>query len=176
MNRSFLALLVLPAFMQPIPAYADTTYTDTTCFLLVEEGKSAEGNALFLSKMGIDAEAVSRVAPTRFTVGAKDFLSRVNGSFSYQADSPVLVERSGRLALYSVALKYGVGALPAALKTVTVNFKLADFARTKDTIQPATKAIQLAVAKAGMKSGLAWIVEMDMPSKGSFRAKVALAK
>ena len=71
MNRSFLAILALPALLQQIPAHAETTYIDTTCYLLVAEGKSAEGNALFLSKMGIDAEAVSRVAPTRARTGCR---------------------------------------------------------------------------------------------------------
>jgi hypothetical protein len=80
------------------------------------------------------------------------------------------------LALYSVALQFGAEPLPAALKTVVVVFTLADLARTKDVVQPAAKAIELAAAKARMKSGMAWIVEIKMPSRGAFRATVALAK
>jgi hypothetical protein len=171
-----LAFLALPLIALGGQTGTEPAYHETTCYVLIEEGASAEGNALFLDKMGADSEALSRVAPTRFSVGAKNFLARSSGGFSYQADPPVLVERSGRLALYSVALQFGAEPLPAALKTVVVVFTLADLARTKDVVQPAAKAIELAAAKARMKSGMAWIVEIEMPSRGAFRATVALAK
>ena len=176
MKRSFLVLLALPAFIQPSPVHAETTYVDTTCYMVVEEGKSSDATRLFLQKMGIDSEAVSRVAPTRFTVGARDFLSRVGGRFSYEAEGPVFIERVGRVGLYSVALRYSVGPLPKALKTVTVDFTLAELAKAKSLVQPAAKAIQLAAAKAGMKTGLAWIIGMEVAGKGDFRATVGLAK
>jgi hypothetical protein len=184
MNRPvifFYALGAFSLFNFPLFAQADSSglvakISDASCFVIVEEGASEEGNALFLEKMGVDAEALSRVAPTRFSFGAKNYLTRTGGSLSYEADSPVLVERSGRLALYSVAFRFSPEPLPKALKTVIVNFTLADLARTKDVVQPAAKAIALAAAKARMKSGLAWIVEMKMPARGAFRAKVGLAK
>ncbi|MGA2546423.1 MAG: hypothetical protein ABSF43_07750 [Rectinemataceae bacterium] len=171
-----LSLLVIPIFAQGDSSGLGTKARDASCYVIVEEGASAEGNALFLEKMGVDAEALSLVAPTRFSFGSKNSLTRTGGSLSYEADSPVLVERSGRLALYSVAFRFSPEPLPKALKTVIVNFTLADLARTKDAVQPAAKAIELAAAKARMKSGLAWIVEMKMPAHGAFRAKVGLAK
>jgi len=75
-----------------------------------------------------------------------------------------------------VAIRYAAEPLPKAYKTITVDVKMADLAGTGDLVQPAAKAIELAAAKAGMKSGIAWIVSMKMPTKAAISVKVALAK
>lgn len=149
---------------------------DATCYVFVKEGASSEGNSLFLNKMGLPAEALSRVAPTRFSFAAKDFSLEATGNFSYEADTPVLLGRSGELALYSVAIKFQAGPFPKVWKTIDVVFAFKDIVQGGEAVQPAAQAIQLAAAKAGLKSGLAWIVDMRMPTKGNFKARVSLAK
>ena len=119
---------------------------------------------------------MSRVAPTRFSFSAKDFSLQATGDFSYEADTPVLLGRSDSLALYSVALKFRAGPFPKAWKTIDVAFGFSDIVKGGEAVQPAAEAMKLAAAKAGLKSGLAWIVDMKMPSKGQFSAKVGLAK
>ena len=171
------AVLVLPLLaLLAGTACAESKAKEAICYVIIEEGSSTEGNSLFLSKMGVDTELLSRVAPTSFALGKEKFLSRASGSFAYQAESPVLVERLGRAALYSVAITFNAGAFPRAQKTVSVSFGLSELESEGGAIQPAAKAIELAAVSAGMKSGTAWIVEMTMPSDGRFNAKVALAK
>jgi hypothetical protein len=175
-RRSAVSLLLILALSATGAAWAESKAKEAVCYVIIEEGTSTEGNSLFLSKMGIDTELLSRVAPTRFSFDSAKFLSRAAGSFAYQAGSPLLIERSGRLALYSVAIKYSAGRFPRAAKTVAVTFSLSDLEPGGDAIQPAAKAIELAAKAAGMRSGTAWIVDMEMPSDGHFSAKVALAK
>jgi hypothetical protein len=148
----------------------------STMYILVEEGASAEGNALFLKKMGLEPKLLSRALPVRFESRGGRFAVKAEGSLSYESAEPVLVERSGKLALYSVALKIRGGALPKAKKTETVDFSLAELEKSRDLVQPADRAIELAAAKAGMKKGRAWIVEITMPAPGRFEARVGLAK
>lgn len=175
MNRvlsSSLACVVLCLLALPLSAQA----RGATCYVVVKEGASSEGNSLYLQKMGLDPELLSRVAPTRFNLEGKKFDLEASGSFSYEAETPDLVLRSGSLALYAVALKFTAGAFPKALKTVDVSFGLSEIVRGGEAVQPAAWAMQLAAAKAGMKTGSAWIVEMTMPARGEFRARVSLAK
>jgi hypothetical protein len=175
-HRRPAVLILLSLALLATAACAESKARDATCYVIIEEGSSSEGNSLFLNKMGVDTELLSRVAPTRFSSGNQKFLGQATGSFAYQAENPVLIDRSGRLALYSVAIKFSVGAFPRAAKTIAVTFSLADLEAGGGAVQPATKAIQLAAAKAGMKSGTAWILDMQMPEAGQFSAKVALAK
>lgn len=170
--RAVLVLAVLESLAQTLVAQPRLA----TCYVFVKEGSSSEGNSLYLDKMGLSTEALSRVAPTRFSIAGKDFSMEASGSFSYEAENPLLVGRSGSLALYSVALKFSAGPYPKGQKTFTVGFFLKDLVKAGEAVQPAAMAIQLAAAKAGMKSGTAWIEDMQMPSKGEFKAKVSLAK
>jgi hypothetical protein len=170
----FLLILLSTLSSGAAPA-AEPVHLRTVCYLLIEEGGSAEGNSLYLKKMALDAAALSRSLPTRFSSGARIALES-EGAVRFEAEEPVLVERRGRLALYSVALSLEALALPRAQKTVTVDFSLADLARSKDLLQPADKAILLAAAKAGMRSGSAWVLDIRMIGRGKFRAKLGLAK
>lgn len=175
MNRvlaSGFALVALALVAPPLFSQARSAI----CYVLVEEGSSVEGNSLYFEKMGLDPELLSRVAPTRFTFNGKDFRMEASGSFSYRAETPVLVGRSGSAALYSVNLEFTAEPFPKARKTVVVRFRLLDLIRGGELVQPAAKAMRLAAAEAGMKSGMAWIGEMAMPSRGEFRARVLLAR
>jgi hypothetical protein len=172
-------LLPLALLIAVLPLFESATgpkAREATCYVLVEEGKSAEGNSLFLQRMGLNPQALSMVAPTRFSFAAGSSFSRAGGSFSYEGGQPILVDRKGRLALYSVAVKFWGEAFPKAFKTYTVDLSVADLAANADLVQPAEKAIEKAAAKAGVKSGLAWIIEMKMPTRGSIRVKVGLAR
>jgi hypothetical protein len=144
-----------------------------TCYVVMEEGSSSEGNSLYLKKMGIEPSLIKLFAPTSFTALDKGVKTQAKGDFAYEAGSPELVTRSKRLALYEVPVRYRASSPPKAKKSVAVDFKLEDLSRTGGIMQPAEKAIALAAAKASMKSGTAWVVEMSY-AKGSFRAKVEL--
>lgn len=170
-----LAVLVLLVMPQFAPA-AGPKAREITCYVLVEEGDSAEGNSLFLQKMGMDTQALSLIAPTRFSFASVSSFTRTEGGFTYESGQPKLVARKNALALYSVEVKFSVASLPKAYKTVTVDVTMADLAATKDLIQPAAKAIELAAAKAGLKAGTAWILDMKMPTPKAIRVKVGLAR
>jgi hypothetical protein len=144
-----------------------------TCFVVMEEGSSSEGNSLFLKKMGVEPSLIKLFAPTSFITLEKGIKTQAKGDFAYEAGSPELVTRSKRLALYEVPVRYRASSPPKAAKSVVVEFKLEDLARSGGLVQPAEKAIALAAAKAAMKSGTAWVVEMSY-AKGSFKAKVEL--
>jgi hypothetical protein len=172
---ALLAALLLAGGIQSAAA-AGAKAREATCYVLVEEGSSAEGNALFLQKMGLSPQALGMVAPTRFSFVSGSSFESASGSFSYEASTPLLVDRKGRLALYSVDVKFSAGKLPKVYKTITVDVKMADLAASGDLVQPAAKAIELAAAKAGMKSGIAWVTSMKMPTKSAIKVKVSLAK
>ena len=147
-----------------------------TCYVLIEEGASSEGNSLFLNKMALESELLSRAAPTRFQSGSKIHLSTAEGSFSSEAEQPELVLRSGAFALYSVELRFKSSPFPKAKKNVKVSFSLADLMARGDIVQPAAMAIGLAAKAARMSSGRAWIQSMRADSAGAFTATVALSK
>lgn len=174
MTRLIRTFCAIVAVLAAAPALAQTR--GATCYVFVEEGASADGNSMYLNKMGLPAEALSRVAPTRFSFAKKEFSLEAAGSFSYEAGTPALLGRTGRLALYSVAIQFQPHPLPRVWKTVSVAFSLKDVLKGKDFVQPAAEAIRRAALQAGVTSGLAWIVDMQMPTKGNFRAKVSLAK
>jgi hypothetical protein len=156
-------------------ATASGSPRELVCFVVAEEGASSEGNSLYLSKMGVDPEALRSFAPSRFTSGLAGFKTVAEGKFSYEADTPVLADRSGKLVLYEVPVRLSAAAPPKARATVTVEFGLKDLRSGGGIVQPAVRAMQLAAAKAGIKSGIAWIVEMERVSTGMLRAKVGLA-
>jgi hypothetical protein len=145
------------------------------CFVAIEEGASSEGNSLYLQKMGVEPALLRLFAPTRFSVGAKGIETTAEGEFSYTTVGTELVARSKGFAVYAVSVNYRAAAVPEAKVTVVVDFKLSELVKGRGLVQPAEKAIALAAAKAHMSSGIAWIVEMEMPSSQSFRAKVRLA-
>jgi hypothetical protein len=126
--------------------------------------------------MGADPEALRSFAPSRFTAGSGAFTAAAQGQFSYEAGTPVLRDRAGKLALYEVPLRLSAPPPPKAQITVTVQFRLRDLASGRGIAQPAIRAMQLAAAKAGMRSGIAWIVEMARVAPGTLRAKVGLAR
>jgi hypothetical protein len=100
----------------------------------------------------------------------------VEGRFAYEAGTPVLRDRNGRTALYEVPLRLSADAPPKAQQLVTLQFRLADLASSGGLVQPALKAMQLAAAKLGWHSGLAWIVKMERIGPGALRAVVGLAR
>ena len=103
-------------------------------------------------------------------------MTRAQGSFSYRADTPVLVDRSGNLALYEVAVKLKTDSLPAARETVTVTIDFADLRKGRSLVQPAVKAMDYASDKADLKSGWAWIVSMKRVAPGKLEAVVGLSR
>jgi hypothetical protein len=149
---------------------------EITCFVVVEEGASAEANSLYLRKMGVDPEVLKTFAPSRFTAGPGAFKAIAQGQFSYEAGTPVLRDRAGKLALYEVPLKISAAPPPKAQATVSVRFGFKELASAKGSVQPALRAMQLAAAKAGMKSGIAWIVEMSLVDPGMLSATVGLSR
>ena len=146
------------------------------CFVVIEEGASAEGNALFLQKMGVEPETLKSFAPSRFTRADGVFSASAQGDFAYQAESPVLVERLRGLALYQVPVKIRAPAPPRAAKKVDVIVLLSDLKKEGGIVQPAFRAMDLAAASAGWTSGSAWIIEMKSVGKGKLKAVVGLAR
>jgi hypothetical protein len=177
-SRIAMPFALAAAMLALIPrgAVAQTGPRELICFVVSEEGTSAEGNSLYLRKMGVDPEALRSFAPSRFTVGPGDFSAVVQGRVSYEAGTPVLADRVGKLALYEVPLRLAAAPPPRAQATVIVQFNIRDLASGRGIVQPALRAMQLAAAKARMRSGFAWIVEMARVAPGTLRAKVGLAK
>lgn len=173
----FLALsLIVLTFVTQLGAEAPLAPTRSArCFVVMEEGASSDGNSLYLNKMGVEPAIIRLFAPTRFTIGTKGLETKADGEFSYEAMGIELVERSRGIAVYAVGVTYRAAAMPAAKATVVVDFTLTDLQRGRGLVQPAEKAIELAAAKAHMRAGLAYIVEMQMPSPHGFRAKVRLS-
>jgi hypothetical protein len=177
MFRRLAAICLIAAF--PICALAQAERS-VKCYVVMKEGASAEGNALYLQKMVIEPEGLKSFAPVAFARTGKVFSVSVNGEFDYSAGSPVIVDRSGRVALYEVPLLLSSGdqpqAAPVAFKKVKVTVKLADLAKAQDLVQPSIRAIDLAAASAKMKSGTAWILDMKYAGKGRLEAQVGLAQ
>jgi hypothetical protein len=146
-----------------------------TCYVVAEEGDSAEANDLYL-RMLSSSQAVAFVAPTRFSFGSGSTFTSVDGSFSFEGGQPSLVDRKGKLALYSISVSFRVDAFPKAVSTPTIDLKIADLMGSSGIVQPGAKAIELAAAKAKLKSGVAWIISMKMPDKKTIRVKVGLAR
>jgi hypothetical protein len=147
-----------------------------TCYVVMEEGASADANSLFLNKMGLDPELLRAFCPSTFTRGPTGFSARAQGNFSYQADTPLLVDRSGKLVMYEVPVALKSDSPPRAVATVTVTVDFADLRTGKGLVQPSVKAMDYAAEKAGMKFGLAWIVSMKRVGTGKLEAVVGLSK
>jgi hypothetical protein len=167
------SLLAAPEKSVPAPSSA---IRDITCYVVMEEGNSSEGNSLYLRKMGVDPEAVKTFAPVRFSRAERKFSTTVQGVFGYQAETPVLVDRSGRLGLYEVPLRLKADPPPVPAKTVTVTVLLSELATSGDIVQPAVNAMDKAAASQKMVAGTAWIIEMSYVGKGKLKAVVGLAK
>jgi hypothetical protein len=147
-----------------------------TCYIVTEEGSSSEGNSLFLRKMGVDPEALKSFAPSRFSRIQGKFSASVLGTFAYEAERPVLLERSGRLALYEVPVQLRSDTPPSAMKTVTVTVSLSDLRKSGGFVQPAFRAMDLAAASLRWMSGTAWIIEMKSSGPGKLSAVVGLTR
>jgi hypothetical protein len=160
----------------PVSASAAQPARDILCYVTMEEGQSAEGNSLFMRKMGVDPEAVKTFAPARFSRAMGKFSVRVQGSFAYQAESPTRVARSGRLALYEVPIRIKADPPPKAWKTVKVSLSLAELSKAGGLAQPAVMAMDKAAAAQKLSEGTAWIIEMSHAGKGKLKATVGLAK
>ncbi len=165
---------LLLGFEAPLGA-APAGMRTAECFVLIEEGASSEGNSLFLSRMGVEPELLRYWVPTRFTKTGKLKSTAAEGKLSYTAETPVLLEKKGKSALYQVPVTFGGPALPKAEKTVKVDFRLKDLLVKGDILQPGAMAIELAVAKAGMAEGRAWVIDMKRLKDGSLRATVGLS-
>jgi hypothetical protein len=139
------------------------------CYVVIKEGASSEGNSLFIQKMGVEPELIKSFAPSRFTKSAEGFAFSTQGSFAYQAESPVFIERSGKLALYEVPVRIKAEVPTRGVKKLNVTLRLAD-------VQPDFAAMRAAAAKSGWTTGTAWIVEMKRTGKGLLSAVVGLAK
>jgi hypothetical protein len=146
------------------------------CYVVMREGASAEGNALYLQKMGVEPEALKSFAPANFSRAGGEFSVSVRGKLSYSAETPVLLERSGSVALYEVAVALRADDPPQAKKRVRVTVKLGDLAKAKELAQPAVRAMDLAAAAAKMRKGTAWIIEMEYAGKGRLEALVGLSE
>lgn len=149
---------------------------DIVCLVVVQEGSSAEGNSLYLKKMGVDPEALRSFALSKFSFSGKTFKAVAQGQFSYEAGTPELKDRVGALSLYEVRVRLSAPLPPKAQATVSVQFSLKELAPAGGIVQPAVRAMELAAIKAGMKAGTAWIVEMARIAPGVLRATVALAR
>jgi hypothetical protein len=169
-----LTLTVLP--LLAAPADSSRPIREIACYVVMQEGKSSEGNALYLKKMGVDPEAVKTFAPLRFTREGGKFTTTVQGAFAYQAESPTMVDRSGKVALYEIPLRLKADPPPKAEKTVKVTVSLSELSGAGGLVQPSIKAMDKAAAAQKMSSGTAWIIEMSRAGKGKLKATVGLAK
>jgi len=147
-----------------------------TCYVVVEEGASSDANSLYLQKMGLDPELLRSFCPSTFARGPTGFATRAQGTFSYQADAPVLVDRSGKLAMYEVPVKLKADAPPRSGTKVTVIVDFADIRKGKGLVQPSIKAMDYAADKAGLRSGWAWIISMKRIGEGKLEAVVGISK
>jgi hypothetical protein len=174
--RTFAAIGAFVCLAACAGAQAGTIVRSLTCYVVMEEGASSEGNSLFLNKMGMDPELLRAFCPSTFSRGPTGFVARAQGTFAYQADSPVLVDRSGKVVMYEIPVKLKSDPLPKAATTVTVAVDFADLRKAKGLVQPSIKALDYAAEKAGMRSGWAWIVSMKRVSAGKLEAVVGLSK
>jgi hypothetical protein len=153
---------------------------DTSCYVVMEEGASSEGNSLYLKKMGVDPEVVKTFAPVHFSraggAAGGRFSATVQGSFAYQAESPTQVGRSGNLVLYEVPVRLKADPPPKAWKTVSVSIQLSELSGSSGLVQPSILAMDKASASQKMSSGTAWILDMSYSGKGKLKATVGLAK
>jgi hypothetical protein len=176
-SSAYLPILLSAAGLAAaVPAMAQVVERSLDCYVVVKEGSSSEGNSLFLQKMGIDPEALKSFAPTRFSRVGSRFSASVQGTFAYEAESPVLVERGGGLALYEVAVRLRSDPLPSPTKKVTVTLLVGDLARSGELVQPALRAMDLAAASVKWTSGSAWIIDMRTEGAGKLKAVVGLAR
>jgi hypothetical protein len=176
MIRTILAIGAFASLAACASSEAAGASRNLTCYVVMEEGASADANSLFLKKMGLDPELLRTYCPSSFTRGATGFVTRAQGSFSYQADTPVLVDRSGKVVMYEVAVKLKTDSLPKAMQTVTVSVDFADLRKAKGLVQPAIKAMDYAAEKAALRSGWAWIISMKRVGAGKLEAVVGLSK
>jgi hypothetical protein len=146
------------------------------CYFIVEEGASAEANALMQRYMGVEPEILHSYAPTRFELAKGAYSFKAEGEFGYEAEGVLEVARYGNVVLKSVKAALRAPAPPAAYKTQVVALKVADLAAKKGKVQPAEAAIEAAARKLKLKRGLAWIVNMEFKAPGTLQATVGFAK
>jgi len=149
---------------------AETATRSVLCLVLVTEGDSAEGTALYMRYMGIQPELLRSFAPARFTIDRKGFSIEAGGSFRYSAGESEPLERYGRTVLNAVKAEIGAPMPPKVWKSVEVEIKVAELAAGGDAVQPGARAIELAARKLKLKKGQAWIERMELVSPGLIRA------
>ena len=147
---------------------------DVECFAVIRVGASSEAQSLYLRQMGFGPEALRGFAPPRFARGSAGFSCRTDGAFGYDSGTPVEVARRGDVILYRVAATVRSAPPPRAAKTLIVDIRLSELARTGDLIQPGIKAMDLASSRAGWDSGLAWVLSMKWRAPDVLRATVGL--
>jgi hypothetical protein len=182
MNRSgkFGLLIMISVLLSPVSIHAAPSTAASErkieCFVLVELGASAEGNEVFIRNMGFDPEIMRSFAPSRFEVGAEGFRVSSEGAYSYQSESPNLVEKTGKIALYSMRARIKAPSPPNPQKTVKVEMRLADLAAKGTIVQPGLRAIELGARQLGWTSGRAWVIEMKRTGAGKLQAVVGFAR
>lgn len=157
-------------------AAGDVKLSQVVCYIVIQPGSSDEAYSIFLRKMALDAELLKRCSSTRFSCATGSFKASAGAELSYSAGDPTLIRHSSGLSLYSVPVRFQAQVFPKAFRVVQVGFTMTDLAASKDLVQPSLKAMRLAAIKAGFTAGTAWILDMAMPSPGTFRVQVALAK
>jgi len=171
-----LSLLALAlALAAPLGAQA-APGRKVTCLVLVVEGESAEGNALFQRYMGLQPELLRSYAPSRFELTAKGLSVKAEGLLSYEAGGLVEVERRGRAVLSSVEAVIRGAPPPKAWKRAAVELALADLAAAGGAVQPGAAAIEAAARKLKLKRGVAWVESIGLAAPGLIEATVAFAK
>ena len=172
------ALLSLCALLAAVPAAAQTAAPRAVdCYVVVKEGASAEGTQLYLRNMLLEPEMLRTFAPARFTLSGGRFSLAAAAGFSYEAEGPTLVQRSGDYGLYTARAKVRGPAGPWLAKSVAVELKMADLVGPGGEIaQPGLRAIEMAASKTGWPSGLAWVESMSLQRSGSLRVVVRLSR
>lgn len=174
-RRAWISALILCAGSL-VGAQGDAVVSrDVECFAVARVGASSEAQSLYLLEMGFGPEALRGFAPSRFVHGPAGFSCHTEGVFGYESGTPVEVARSGGLGLYRVVATVRSAPPPRAAKTLTVDIRLPELARTGDLVQPGIRAIELASTKAGWESGLAWVIAMKWRRPDLMRATVGLA-
>lgn len=167
--------LVLIACVLASAQAASVETREVDCFAVAQDSASSEAQALYLQRMGFAPEALRGFALSSFERDSTGFSCHTEGVFGYESDTPAVVARSGGLVLYEVRAKVRSSPPPRAKKTVSVDLRFSELAATGESVQPGIKAIELAAAKAGWRSGHAWILSMKWRGSGVLRATVALA-
>lgn len=167
---------VLLSAHAPVWGQALSEPRTVNCFALVAEGASSEGTELYLKNMGIEPEAVRAFVPAHFRLeGGKLSLVEGESDFGYEAGTPRLVARSGKLALYEDEVSVRGPQPPKVSRVLTVDIPFKVLFAGGDIKQPGLRAMEAAAKKLGWKSGRAWIRSMRLKGADTLRVEVCLS-